>query len=77
MRWYRGSLLAIQADAGGVFRLLRIRLDDSGRRARTVDVLDGNVALTGPTSAALSGSTVFYLSPAADDSVEVKKLTLK
>jgi hypothetical protein len=77
MRWYRGSLLAIQADSGGVFRLLRIRLDDSGRRARTVDVLDGNVALTGPTSAALSGSTVFYLSPAADDSVEVKKLTLK
>lgn len=77
MRWYRGSLLAIQADPGGVFRLLRIRLDDSGRRARTVDVLDGNVALTGPTSAALSGSTVFYLSPAGDDSVEVKRLTLK
>jgi hypothetical protein len=77
MRWYRGSLLAIQADPEGVFRLLRIRLDDSGRRARTVDVLDGNVALTGPTSAALSGSTMFYLSPAGDDSVEVKKLTLK
>jgi hypothetical protein len=77
IRWYRGSLLAIQADPGGVFRLLRIRLDDSGRRARTVDVIDANVALTGPTSAALSGSIVFYLSPAGDDNVEVKKLILK
>ena len=77
MRWYRGSLVAIQADSGGALRLLRIRLDDSGRRARALDVLDGNVALTGSTSAALSGSAVYYLSHASDDNIEVKKLTLK
>jgi hypothetical protein len=77
IRWYRGSLVAVQADGSGGFRLLRIRLDDAGRRVRTVDVLDGSVALVGPTSAALSGSVVYYLSPAVDENVEVKKLTLK
>lgn len=76
IRWHRGSLIAIQS-IGGSFRLLRLRLDDAGRRVRTVDVLDGNVALAGPTSATLSGSVVYYLSPSANDSVEVKKLTLK
>jgi hypothetical protein len=76
IRWHRGSLIAIQGTAGS-YRLLRLRLDDAGHRVRTVDVLDGNVALAGPTSATLSGSTVYYLSPSADDQVEVKKLTLK
>ena len=42
-----------------------------------VDVLDGNVALSGPTSATISGGAVHYLSPAADDQIQVKKLTLK
>jgi len=80
LRWlrsYRGSLIAIQSEPGGSFRLLRLRLDDTGRRVRTVDVLDGNVALSGPTSATISGGAVHYLSPAADDQIQVKKLTLK
>ena len=76
IRWHRGSLIAIQGN-GASFRLLRLRLDDLGRRVRTVDVLDGNVALAGPTSATLSGGLVYYLSPSGDDQVEVKKLTLK
>jgi hypothetical protein len=76
IRWHRGSLIAIQ-QVSGSFRLLRLRLDDQGRRIRTVDVLDGNVALAGPTSAALSGNVVYYLSPSGDDQVEVKKQTLK
>jgi hypothetical protein len=42
-----------------------------------VDVLDGNIALAGPTSATVSGNVVYYLSPSGDDQVEVKKLTLK
>ena len=77
MRWHRGSLVAIQGRATGPFRLLRIRLDDAGRRARAIEVLDANVSLAGPTSAALAGNAVYYLSPAADDQVEVRKLTLK
>ena len=66
-----------RAGQSGPFRLLRLRLDDAGRRVRAVDVLDGNVTLAGPTSAAVTGNAVYYLSPAADDQVEVKKLTLK
>lgn len=77
IRWHRGSLVAIQGGASGPFRLVRIRLDDTGRRARAVDVLDTNVTLAGPTSASVTGNVVYYLSPAADDQVEVRKLTLK
>ena len=80
IRWHRGSLIAIQGGIGGPFRLLRIRLDDPGRRVKTVDVLDGNLSLAGPTSATLSGGAVYYLSPAGtpgNDQVEVKKLPLK
>lgn len=77
IRWHRGSLVAIQGSPAGPFRLLRIRLDDTGRRARSMDVLDANVTLAGPNSAALTGNVVYYLAPAAGDQVEVKKLTLK
>ena len=77
MRWHRGSLVAIQGGPNGPYRLIRVRLDDVGRRARAVDVLDANVTLAGPTSASVVGSVVYYLSPAADDQVEVRKITLK
>jgi hypothetical protein len=80
IRWYRGSLIAIQGAPDGPFRLVRLRLDDLGRRVRSVDVLEANVAVAGPTSATLSGGSVYYLSPAgaqADEQFEVKKLPLK
>ena len=80
IRWHRGSLIAIQGALGGPFRLLRIRLDDSGRRVKSIDVLDGNVTLSAPTSATLSGGVVYYLGqvePLSSDQFEVKKLLLK
>ena len=80
IRWYRGSLVAIQGAPEGPFRLVRLRLDDLGRRVRSVDVLNANVAMAGPTSATLSGGSVYYLSPAGalvDGQLEVKKLALK
>ena len=79
IRWYRGSLVAIQGAPEGPFRLVRLRLDDLGRRVRNVDVLDANIAVAGPTSATLSGGSVYYLSPAGAqaDELEVKKLALK
>jgi outer membrane biosynthesis protein TonB len=77
IRWHRGSLVAIQGSPAGPFKLLRIRLDDAGRRARGMDVLDSNVTLAGPNSAAVTGNVVYYLAPATGDQVEVKKLTLK
>jgi hypothetical protein len=77
IRWHRGSLVAIQGAEVGKLRLVRLRLDDAGRRVRSVDVLDAGVALAGPTSATLSGNTVFYLGSNGGDELEVKKLTLK
>ena len=77
IRWHRGSLVAIQGADVGKLRLVRLRLDDTGRRVRSVDVLDAGVALAGPTSATLSGNTVFYLGSNGGDELEVKKLTLK
>ena len=77
IRWHRGSLVAIQGAEIGKLRLVRLRLDDTGRRVRSVDVLDAGVALAGPTSATLSGNTVFYLCSNGGDELEVKKLTLK
>ena len=77
IRWHRGSLVAIQGAEVGKLRLVRLRLDDTGRRVRSVDVLDAGVALAGPTSATLSGNTVFYLCSNGGDELEVKKLTLK
>ena len=77
MRWHRGSLVAIQGEASGPFRLVRIRLDESGRRARTVEVIGDNVVLAGPTSATIAGNVIYYLSSAAADQIEIKKLTLK
>lgn len=77
IRWHRGSLVAIQGAEVGKLRLVRLRLDEAGRRVRSVDVLDAGVALAGPTSATLSGNTVFYLGSNGGDELEVKRLTLK
>jgi hypothetical protein len=78
MRWYRGSLVALQRTADGASRLLRVRLDDAGRSAKSAEVLDDNVLLAGPTSATISGTMLYYLSRASGDGdVAVRKLTLK
>ncbi len=78
MRAFRGSLVAIQQGAQGVSRLVRIRLDDSGRMVRAVDVLEENVVLAGSTSAALADNVVYYLNRASDaGDVIVRRLPLK
>jgi hypothetical protein len=78
MRAFRGSLVAIQQGAQGPSRLVRIRLDDTGRTARAVDVLEENVALAGSTSAALTDNVLYYLNRASDSGdVIVRKLLLK
>jgi outer membrane biosynthesis protein TonB len=78
IRWHRGSLLAIQEAGDGSYRLIRIRTDEAGRTIKSVDPLDGGALVAGPTSAALSGNTLYYLRRDQDkDELEVKKLTLK
>jgi hypothetical protein len=78
IRWFRGSLVAIQKGSSESYRLLRIRLDDAGKAVRAVDVLEETVALAGPTSATIAGNVLYYLGRSDDkDALEVKKLTLK
>ena len=77
MRWYRGSLVAVQRTADGASRLLRIRLDEGGRSAKGADVLDDNVLLAGRTSATIAGNVLYYLSRASGDGdVAVRKVVL-
>jgi hypothetical protein len=78
MKWFRGSLVAMQASSSDASRLVRVRLDDAGRTVRGVDVLDENVHLAGSTSAAISENVVYYLNRSSDaGDVIVRKLVLK
>ena len=78
MKWFRGSLVAMQASSSGAARLVRIRLDEAGRTVRGVDVLDENVRAAGSISAAISENVVYYLNRSSDaGDVIVRKLILK
>ena len=78
MRHFRGSLVARQPTAQGTSRLLRIRMDDTGRSVRAVDVLDENILIAGPTSAAITDTAVYYLNRAPDSGdVIVRRVPLK
>jgi hypothetical protein len=82
MRWFRGSLIAIQVSSVQQARLVRFRLDEAGRAVRAVEVLDENVgpaaANSAANSAAISESVLYYLNRAADaGDVIVRKLPLK
>jgi hypothetical protein len=78
MRAWRGSLVALQQTAAGTSRLVRIRIDEGGRSVRGVDVLDENISIAGPTSAAMAESAVYYLNREPDSGdVIVRKVPLK
>jgi hypothetical protein len=78
MRAFRGSLIAIQQPSPGASRVVRIRLDEAGRTARAVDVLEENAALAGLTSAALTENALYYLNRASDSGdVIVRTIPLK
>ncbi len=77
MRTFRGSLVAVQS-AHGTWRLVRIRIDEGGKAVRGVDVLDENISIAGPTSAAITDRAVYYLNRAPDSGdVIVRKIPLK
>ena len=78
VRWLRGSLVGIQRKDDNAYRLVRIRLDDAGRSARSLDVLEEGSPVSGPSSAALEGNTLHYLSRSgASEDVTIKKVVLK
>jgi hypothetical protein len=78
IRWHRGSLVGLQKSADDAHRVVRIRLDATGRAVRGVDVLAEGIRLAGPTSATITGTTIYYLAAdSSKDEIEVKKLPLK
>ena len=77
LRAIRGSLVGIQT-AGGAYQLVRIRLEENGRSARSLEIVEGGQSVAGPTSATLVGNTLHYLSrTAGSDDVSVRKIVLK
>jgi hypothetical protein len=60
IRWTQGGLIAIQTDAGGSDRLVRIRLAGRGARATGVEPLDLPLAADGP-ALTLSRDAAYYI----------------
>jgi len=81
IRWHRGALLGVQKSGRGVYQIVRIRLDAAGTTAVGLDVLDRNVAMSDPTSAAVSGDVLYYLasSSGSDGGGEtiIRRVTVK
>ncbi len=78
IRWHRGSLVGIQRSSETLYRAIRIRLDDSGRTARAVDVLEEGLTIAAPASVTLAGNVLHYLSTnSGAGEYVVKRLTLK
>ena len=77
IRWYKGSLIAVQKAEAGAYRAIRIALARNGRAAASIDVLDPSLATADPTAATVSAGMLYYL--AAGDGAEmiVRKVTLK
>jgi hypothetical protein len=71
-------LVAVQKNQDGSYRLVRIRLDDTGRTARAIDGLDDRIVPAGPTSATIADGILYCLSKSAEkDELAVKKIALK
>jgi hypothetical protein len=78
IRWHRGSIVGIQRVGADAYRLVRIRLESAGRAVRAVDVLADSLRLAGPTSATISGNSVYYLAtPTGATDIVVHKQVLK
>ena len=61
IRWHRGNLVGVQKSAEGKYRIARIRLDGRGSSATRLEVLERDVSMTSPSSAAIAGDVLYYL----------------
>ena len=65
MRWYRGSLVAVQRDAdqtSTASRIIRLQLDSAGRSSAGLRVLDASAPNAAARASALDSGVVYYLS---------------
>jgi hypothetical protein len=83
VRWHRHTLVGVQASEDGTHRIVRLKLDRSGRRVTALDVLDRSLQMRDPTAAALSGDRFFYLAapdaggPGTQADTIVRRVTIK
>jgi hypothetical protein len=76
LRWHNQSLVGLQLTAGG-HRAVRLRLSRDGRTVTAVDVLDDAVETADPTAATVVGDTLYYLAPAGDIGMIVRRVALR
>jgi hypothetical protein len=71
IRWYRNSLIAVEADADGARRIVRVNLNPAGRAVTRVTPLEALPAPSGETFLTISGDELLYLSatPSGGDAV--------
>ena len=77
LRWYKGSLVAVQRADDGSYRAVRIELDRQGHGVAAVHPLGASLASADPTAATIAGGTLYYLAAADDTQMTVRKLPLK
>jgi hypothetical protein len=76
LRWHDRSLVGIQ-QAGRGHRAVRLRLARDGRTVASLDVLDDEIETADPTGATVVGDTLYYLAPAGDIGMVVRRVALR
>jgi hypothetical protein len=76
LRWHDRSLVGLQ-QAGRGHRAVRLRLARDGRTVAALDVLDDEIDAADPTAATVVGDTLYYLAPAGDIGMIVRRVALK
>jgi hypothetical protein len=61
LRWRQGALLAVQASGDGTYRVVRLKLNASGHKVTSIDLLDASLRMADPTAASITGNTLYYL----------------
>ncbi len=77
IRWYKGSLVAVQKTGSGTHRAIRVALARDGRSAVSLDVLDGLLPTADPTAATISAGMLYYLASGEGAEMIVRKVTLQ
>jgi len=75
LRWYKGSLIAIQR-SDDAYRVVRLVLDRAGRRVTNVQILDAPLPAVAPTSATVAGGVLYYLAAGEGSQMIIRKITL-
>jgi hypothetical protein len=76
LRWHRGALVGVQTSSDGTHRIVRLKLDGSGQRVTSADVLDRSIRMTDPAAAALAGDVFYYLAAQTSSAPGIRAETI-